>query len=110
VTIIRHDLIDWSFKDLVVRVPRSPKQSKLVVVGMSCRLPGGVNDTELFWKLMVEGRDVYTHVPADRFDLGTHWDPSGKTPNATEMPFGNFIDKPGMFDAGFFHMSPKEVS
>lgn len=109
VTITRHDLIDWSSKDLDVRAPRNPKQSKLAVVGMSCRLPGGANDTELFWKLMVEGRDVHTQVPANRFDLSTHFDPSGNTPNATETPFGNFIDKPGMFDAGFFNMSPKEV-
>ena len=59
---------------------------------------------------MAEGRDVHTRVPADRFDLNTHYDPSGNTPNATETPFGNFIDKPGLFDAGFFNMSPREVS
>lgn len=110
VTVIRHDLIDWSIKDLDIRIPRSPKQSKLAVVGMSCRMPGGANDTELFWRLMVEGRDVHTRVPANRFDLSTHYDPSGKTENATQTPFGNFIDKPGLFDAGFFNMSPREVS
>ena len=110
VTVIQHDLIDWSTKGLDNRIPRSPKQSNLAIVGMSCRLPGGANDLELYWKLMVEGRDVHTEVPADRFDLSTHFDPSGNTANATETPFGNFIDKPGMFDAGFFNMSPKEVS
>ena len=110
VNVSRHDLIDWSIKELEPRIPRSYKQSKLAVVGMSCRLPGGADDTELFWKLMVEGRDVHTQVPADRFDLSTHYDPTGNTENATETPFGNFIDKPGMFDAGFFNMSPKEVS
>lgn len=110
VTVIRHDLIDWSIKDPETRIPWSPKQSKLAVVGMSCLLPGGANDTELFWKLMVEGRDTHTLVPADRFDLSTHYDPSGKTDNATETPFGNFIDKPGFSDAGFFNMSPREVS
>jgi asperthecin polyketide synthase len=113
VTVIRHDLIDWSTQDLEdisQRIPPSPKQSKLAVVGMSCRMPGGATDTELFWQLMIEGRDVHTHVPPDRFDLSSHYDLSGKTPNATETPFGNFIDKPGMFDAGFFNMSPREVS
>jgi Beta-ketoacyl synthase, N-terminal domain len=110
VNVVQQDLIEWSTRDFEVRIPRTPKQSKLAVVGMSCRMPGGANDNEHFWKLMVEGRDVHTQVPADRFDLSTHYDPTGKTENATETPFGNFIDKPGMFDAGFFNMSPREVS
>lgn len=58
----------------------------------------------------MEGRNVHSEVPADRFDLKTHIDPTRMTPNATETPFGNFIDKPGMFDAAFYNMSPKEVS
>ena len=110
VTVVRHDLIDWSTKNLDSRIPRSPKQSKLAVVGMSCRMPAGADDNELFWKLMVDRRDVHTTVPPDRFDLSTHYDPSGKTANATETPFGNFIENPGLFDAGFFNMSPREVS
>lgn len=109
VTIVRHDLIDWADKEYG-STPLSVKQSKLAVVGMSCRMPGGANDTELFWKLMVDGRDVHTRVPPERFDLSTHYDPSGKTENASETPFGNFIDSPGLFDAGFFNMSPREVS
>lgn len=109
VSVTRHDLIDWAYKEYDPRIPRGFKQSKLAVVGMACRLPGGANDTELFWKLMEEGRDVHTRVPEDRFDLSTHYDPTGKTENATQTPYGNFIDQPGLFDAGFFNMSPREV-
>ena len=50
VTVVYDDLIDWSVKAVDSGIPRSPKQSKLAVVGMSCRMPGGANDTELFWK------------------------------------------------------------
>ena len=107
--VARQDLIDWTTEEFDTRIPRTPKQSKLAIVGMSCRLPGGANDTELFWKIMEEGRDVHTRVPADRFDLSTHYDPTGKVENASQTPFGNFIDRPGLFDAGFFNMSPREV-
>lgn len=113
VTVQTHDLIDWcvaSEPDFFPRFPRSPRQSKLAIVGMSCRMPGGANDLELFWKIIEEGRDVHSHVPADRFDLDAHFDPSGNTPNSTQTPFGNFMDAPGMFDANFFNMSPREVS
>ena len=113
VVVKKHDLIDWCVAeepDFFPGAPRSPHQSKLAIVGMSCRLPGGANDLELFWKLMEEGRDTHTRVPADRFDLDAHYDPTGNTPNTTQTPFGNFIDAPGMFDANFFNMSPREVS
>ncbi|KAL4998061.1 hypothetical protein BDV10DRAFT_201469 [Aspergillus recurvatus] len=103
------DLIPWAFRDYGTHQPRSFAHSKLAVVGMACRMPGGGNDTELFWEILEQGRDVHTTVPADRFDLSTHYDPSGKTDNAATTPYGNFVDKPGLFDAGFFNMSPKEA-
>ncbi|RMZ85465.1 hypothetical protein DV737_g817, partial [Chaetothyriales sp. CBS 132003] len=71
-------------------------------------MPGGANDTELFWQLLVQGRDVHTTVPPDRFDLDAHFDPTGKLENSTDTPYGNFIDHPGQFDPGFFNMSPRE--
>ena len=110
VSLTTEDLLDWSAKDLEPRIPRTTKESKLAIVGMSCRMPGGADTNELFWKLLVEGRDTHGLVPPDRFDLESHYDPTGKTENATQTPFGNFVNNPGMFDAGFFNMSPREVS
>jgi asperthecin polyketide synthase len=101
------NLMDWIHKE--TKLPSPNPSQKLAIVGMSCRLPGGANDPELFWKLLMEGRNTCTTVPQDRFDLETHFDPTGKTINATESPFGNFIDHPGLFDSGFFNMSPREV-
>ncbi|EFR03594.1 conidial yellow pigment biosynthesis polyketide synthase [Nannizzia gypsea CBS 118893] len=106
---IRCDLVCWVHKDFGPRQPRSHASSKLAIVGMACRLPGGANDLDLFWKLLEDGRDTLTTVPVDRFDLNTHYDPTGKTENATQTPYGNFIDRPGYFDAGFFNMSPREA-
>ncbi|CAI7654954.1 unnamed protein product [Penicillium glandicola] len=111
-TLKKTDLIDWCFveePDFFPSSPRSSQQSKLAVVGMACRLPGGANDLELFWKIMEERRDVHTRVPADRFDIDAHYDPTGEAWNTTNTPFGNFIDAPGMFDANFFNMSPREA-
>ncbi|KAJ5794713.1 hypothetical protein N7457_001312 [Penicillium paradoxum] len=101
------NLMDWIYKE--TNLPSLNPSQKLAIVGMSCRLPGGAKDPELFWKLLMEGRNTCTTVPKDRFDLETHFDPTGKTTNATESPFGNFIDHPGLFDSGFFNMSPREA-
>lgn len=109
IQIRRNDFIDWIYKDFGHRRPSSHANSKLAIVGMSCRMPGGSNDLEEFWQLLEQGCDAHTTVPEDRFDLDAHYDPSGKTENATQTRFGNFIDRPGFFDAAFFTMSPKEV-
>ncbi|KAK4234117.1 hypothetical protein C8A03DRAFT_38117 [Achaetomium macrosporum] len=89
--------------------PRGPLQSKIAIVGMSCRMPGGATDTEAFWDLLQKGLDVHRKVPADRFDVETHYDPAGKRMNASHTPYGCFIDEPGLFDAPFFNMSPREA-
>ncbi|KAL2808476.1 hypothetical protein BJX63DRAFT_439379 [Aspergillus granulosus] len=89
--------------------PRSPAQAKLAIVGMACRLPGGATDLEQFWEILEKGLDVSRQIPADRFDIETHYDPTGKQLNKTMTQYGCFIDEPGLFDAPFFNMSPREA-
>lgn len=89
--------------------PRGPAQSKIAIVGMSCRMPGGATDTEKFWQLLESGLDVHRKIPADRFDVDSHFDPTGKRVNTSQTPYGCFIDEPGLFDAPFFNMSPREA-
>ncbi|KAI8623041.1 putative polyketide synthase [Xylariaceae sp. FL1651] len=89
--------------------PRGSAQSKIAIVGMSCRMPGGATDTESFWKLLESGLDVHRKIPTDRFDVDSHFDPTGKRVNTSHTPYGCFIDEPGLFDAPFFNMSPREA-
>ena len=89
--------------------PRGTAQSKLAIVGMSCRLPGGAINTEKFWELLEKGMDVSRQIPADRFNINTHYDPTGKQLNKSMTQYGCFIDEPGLFDAPFFNMSPREA-
>ena len=104
------DLIPWISNDAADDgVPRGTMQSKIAIVGMACRMPGGATDTEKFWDLLEQGLDVHRKIPADRFDVETHYDPAGKRMNASHTPYGCFIDEPGLFDAPFFNMSPREA-
>lgn len=49
-------------------------------------------------------------MPSDRFDVETHCDPSGNLKNSSLTPYGCFIDRPGLFDARLFNMSPREAA
>jgi iterative type I PKS product template protein len=84
--------------------------TKIAIVGMSCRFPGGADDLDLYWDILKEGRDVHQKVPIDRYDVDSHTDPTGQRRNTSLTPFGCFVDEPGLFDAGFFNMSPREAA
>jgi hypothetical protein len=105
------DLFSWmaSGIDKGLHEPRDSKQSKIAIVGMSCRMPGGAIDTEKFWELLESGLDVHRKIPADRFDVNSHHDPTGKKMNTSHTAYGCFIDEPALFDAPFFNMSPREA-
>ncbi|RAL59691.1 hypothetical protein DID88_000324 [Monilinia fructigena] len=83
-------------------------ESKIAIVGMSGRFPDSA-DHEAFWSLLEQGLDVHREIPADRFDVKTHIDASGKGKNKSHSPFGCFINEPGKFDPRFFNMSPREA-
>lgn len=89
--------------------PRDTRSSKIAVVGMACRFPGGADDPEKFWEILAQGRDIHAPIPPDRFNVDTHVDPDCKIPNTSKTPFGCFVDNPGLFDALFFGMSPREA-
>ncbi|KAK3680667.1 polyketide synthase [Podospora appendiculata] len=104
------DVVPWITKpDTPPQGPRGARQAKIAIVGMACRMPGGATDTEKFWEVLDQGLDVHRKIPADRFDVDTHYDPTGKRVNTSLTPYGCFIDEPGLFDASFFNMSPREA-
>jgi acyl transferase domain-containing protein len=90
-------------------LPRGSAQSKLAIVGIVCRMPLGATNTEKFWKILEDGLDVHRVIPADRFDVDTHFDPQNQRMNASWTPYSCFIDELGLFDAAFFNMSPQEA-
>ncbi|MER6789561.1 beta-ketoacyl synthase N-terminal-like domain-containing protein, partial [Streptomyces sp. NPDC000658] len=72
----------------------------IAIVGIGCRYPGGVRDTEGLWQLVSEGRDAMTGFPADR-----GWD-SWDVPTART---GAFLHDAADFDPAFFRISPREA-
>ncbi|MFF5585409.1 beta-ketoacyl synthase N-terminal-like domain-containing protein [Streptomyces hygroscopicus] len=80
----------------------------IAVVGMACRMPGA-EDTEAFWKLLLDGTDAITEVPADRWDADALYDPELKRPGATSTRWGGFLPHVADFDPEFFGIAPSEA-
>lgn len=98
-----------SWKTVPATGSKSKRESDIAIIGMSGRFPDAA-DHELFWQLLEKGLDVHRAVPPDRYPVESHTDPTSKKKNTSHTPFGNFIEKPGLFDARFFNMSPREAA
>lgn len=85
-----------------------PGQSKIAIIGMSGRFPDA-ESPEAFWDILYQGLDVHKEAPASHWNVKTHVDPEGKKKNTSGTPYGCWLKDPGMFDARFFNMSPREA-
>ncbi|MFJ9613855.1 type I polyketide synthase [Streptomyces noursei] len=80
----------------------------VVIVGMSCRFPGGVTSPEDLWRLVSEGVDAVSDFPTDRgWEIDDTYDPDREGAIATRS--GGFLHDAAEFDPEFFGMSPREA-
>jgi 6-methylsalicylic acid synthase len=80
----------------------------IAIVGIGCRLPGGVDGPGQLWDLLMAGRDAVGEVPSER------WDPYRADPRLTGAlravtRGGSFLDDAAGFDAAFFGVTPREA-
>nr|AXL06386.1 polyketide synthase [uncultured bacterium] len=90
--------------------PAADAGEPIAIVGMACRLPGGVAGPEDLWRLVREGREGLSPFPEDRgWDLENLFDADPDRSGTTYTSQGGFLDGAGLFDAGFFGISPREA-
>jgi acyl transferase domain-containing protein/ubiquinone/menaquinone biosynthesis C-methylase UbiE len=81
----------------------------IAIIGIGCRFPGGANSPQAFWKLLRDGTDAITEVPADRWNVDTLYNPDTAKPGKIRTRWGGFIEQIDQFDAQFFGISPREA-
>lgn len=82
---------------------------KVAIVGLACRLPGGVGSLETLWELLAQGRDAVTHIPTHRFDIDAFLHPRRTAPGRSCTFAAGVVDDVEGFDYGFFGISKKEA-
>jgi acyl transferase domain-containing protein/acyl carrier protein len=82
----------------------------IAIVGMACRLPGGISSPRGFWDLLRQGRDAITPVRVSRPDWARYFDPDPEAPGKMYVREAAFLDEVDQFDPQFFGISPREAS
>lgn len=88
----------------------SPRREPIAIVGMGLRFPGGAQDAGSFWRVLRDGVDVVTEVPADRWDVDAYYDPDPDAVGKSYSRWGAFLEGIDQFDPGFFGISPREAA
>ena len=76
----------------------------VAVIGVGCRLPGGVHGPADYWRLLTDGVDAIRRVPEDR------WRDFTPFPPKDALPYGGYLDDIAGFDAEFFRITPREAA
>lgn len=81
----------------------------IAIVGMGCRLPGGVDSPDGLWQLLQDRVDAITEVPSDRWDLSKYYHADPNYPGTMHSREGGFLPHLLEFDAPFFRIAPREA-
>ncbi|MEU2080169.1 beta-ketoacyl synthase N-terminal-like domain-containing protein, partial [Streptomyces sp. NPDC013489] len=79
----------------------------IAIIGIDGVFPNAGNTDEL-WRVLVEGEDCLTEVPASRWDIDAHYGTDG-APGTVYLRRAGFVDGLTDFDPGFFRLSPAEA-
>ena len=82
----------------------------VAVIGMACRLPGGIDSPERLWEALLRGDDLITEIPPDRWDADEYYDPEPGVPGRSVSKWGAFVDDVAGFDSEFFGISEREAT
>ena len=86
------------------------RREALAIVGIGCRLPGGVDSPQDYWRLLLSETDATREVPESRWHAPRFHDPHPGKAGKMVTRRGGYLEEIDQFDAAFFGISPREAN
>ena len=83
-------------------------EAPVAVVGLGCRFPKAPSP-DTFWRLLKDGEDAITEVPAKRWNVHELYESGHPMPGKMNTRWGGFLEGIDHFDAAFFGISAHEA-
>lgn len=81
----------------------------IAIIGVSLRLPGGIDSLCAYWDVLANGRDVVTQIGPERWNTAFFRHPDKRARGRSYTFAAGVIDHIDRFDPGFFGISPREA-
>ncbi|KAI0145266.1 beta-ketoacyl synthase domain-containing protein [Xylariaceae sp. FL1272] len=82
----------------------------IAIVGSSCRFAGQANSPSKLWHLLCNAPDLSREAPPGRFNAKAFYHPDPEYHGTTNSVKAYWLEQnPGVFDANFFNINPKEA-
>jgi len=89
-------------KELAQLNQAEEEKESIAIIGMACRFPGGISNSNDYWDLLTSGIDAISKSPNERKEFAT-------TEHSEIQEYGGFLNQIDKFDPHFFSISPKEA-
>jgi acyl transferase domain-containing protein/NADP-dependent 3-hydroxy acid dehydrogenase YdfG/aryl carrier-like protein len=80
----------------------------IAIIGMSGMMPQS-EDLATFWQHLVQGNNLVTEIPEERWDWKAYYGDPDTEPNKTNVKWGGFLKQIDAFDPSFFAISLREA-
>jgi amino acid adenylation domain-containing protein len=86
-----------------------PAAEPIAVIGIGCRLPGGIESPPQLWRALRSGRDLVGPTPGDRWNVDAWYDEDPVAMGTMNTRHGAYLDDIAGFDRRFFGISAPEA-
>lgn len=87
----------------------SAGSTDIAIIGLSCRMPGGADSLEEFWKMLVGGVDMVTPFSTERWDVERFYAPGAADAGKMYANAAGQIAGVYDFDNRFFNLTDREA-
>nr|ALP31878.1 polyketide synthase 22 [Diaporthe helianthi] len=84
---------DWATDNHSSRPESELEDDPACIIGIACRLPGGIRSPSDLWNLLKAKKTTQGRVPAERFNMAGYYHPDGKRAGAMDADGGYFLDE-----------------